>query len=184
MGGVRLKLGADWRRPSPWLTAASAEHMVFILDSSSDVLFGSRRWITCGLLLNSTPDRDADVRYKNKVGFVRGEAQTIDTGVGARRRVYKKSGGRLEEFNEHAQWEWERDYLRASRPACREQNREMISKAAEIRGDSAARLDMPPGQCMKGLESRLRVCERVSVSMPHFTPRQVLLYQPCRKEAM
>lgn len=61
--------------------------------------------------------------------FKRGEAKTMERGEGEEKR------GRLEEFNEHPQWEWERDYLQASRPACREQRREMISKAAEIRGD-------------------------------------------------
>lgn len=47
----------------------------------------------------------------------------------------KKKKRRLEEFNEHTQWESEGDYAQASRPACREQHREMISKAAEIQGD-------------------------------------------------
>lgn len=58
--------------------------------------------------------------------FKRVELKQWQTGRGERR---------LEEFNEHPQREREGDFLQASRPARREQHREIISKAVEIRGD-------------------------------------------------
>lgn len=85
--------------------------------------------------------------------FKRGEAKTMGRGEGEEKREDWRNLMNIPSGSERGT---------TGIKAClqRTAQRNDFKSCRNPRG-SAARLNMPPGQCMKGLESRLRVCERV-----------------------